>query len=307
MNWTLLPQFFATGLLQGGVYALVALGLVLVYKSSGVFNFAQGHLLTMGAFVSWWLIVEAGLPIWAGLLLALGAAVILGILIERLALRPLIGQPILSAIMVTLALAQLMQGLVILIWGPEQRAYPQLFPLEPFRLPEITVGEQVIRVVLKQNLVWSFVVAIAGVAAFALFFRLTDAGLAMRAAAEDHSLAQSTGLRVRRIFAVAWAIAAVVATGGGVLLATVTGIDPGLSVVGLKAFPAVLFGGLESIPGAIVGGLTVGVIESLVQGLPGDASIRALGLGQIAPYAVMLLVLLFRPQGLFGLKRIERI
>lgn len=307
MNWQLLPQFFVTGLLQGGVYALVALGLVLIYKSSSVFNFAQGHLLTIGAFVSWWLIVEAGLPVWAGLALALGAAVALGWLIERLALRPLIGQPILSTIMVTLALTQLMQGLVILIWGPEQRAYPQLFPLEPFRLPEIVVGDTVIRVILKQNLVWSFVVASAGVAAFALFFRLTDAGLAMRAAAEDHLVAQSVGLRVRRIFAIAWAIAAVVATGGGILLATVTGIDPSLSVVGLKAFPAVLFGGLESIPGAIVGGLTVGVVETLVQGLPRDASIRAMGLGQIAPYVVMLLVLLFRPQGLFGLKRIERI
>ena len=307
MNWQLLPQFFVTGLLQGGVYALVALGLVLIYKSSSVFNFAQGHLLTIGAFVSWWLIVEAGLPVWAGLALAFGAAVALGWLIERLALRPLIGQPILSTIMVTLALAQLMQGLVILIWGPEQRAYPQLFPLEPFRLPEIVVGDAVIRVILKQNLVWSFVVASAGVAAFALFFRLTDAGLAMRAAAEDHLVAQSIGLRVRRIFAIAWAIAAVVATGGGILLATVTGIAPSLSVVGLKAFPAVLFGGLESIPGAIVGGLTVGVVESLVQGLPRDASIRAMGLGQIAPYVVMLLVMLFRPQGLFGLKRIERI
>lgn len=307
MNWQLFPQFFVTGLLQGGIYALVALGLVLIYKSSGVFNFAQGHLLLIGAYVSWWLTVEAGLPIWAGLVLALITAVLLGVLIERLALRPLIGQPILSTIMVTLALAQLMQGVVILVWGPEQRAYPQLFPLEPFRLPEVVVGETVIRVILKQNLVWSFVVALVGVAAFVLFFQKTDAGLAMRASAEDHQLAQSVGLRVRRIFALAWAIAAVVATGGGILLATVTGIDPGLSIVALKAFPAVLFGGLESIPGAIIGGLTVGVIESLAQGLPRSAAIRAMGLGQIAPYLVMLLVLLVRPQGLFGLKRIERI
>lgn len=307
MNWPLFPQFFATGLLQGGVYALVALGLVLIYKASSIFNFAQGHLLMIGAFVSWWLIVEAELPIWISLALAVMTAALLGWLIERLALRPLIGQPILSTIMVTLALAQFIQGFVILVWGPQQRAFPQLFPLEPFRLPEITVGDTVVRVILKQNLVWSFAAAMVGVTGFALFFRLTDAGLAMRGAAEDHQLAQSIGLRVRRIFAVSWAIAAIVATGGGVLLATVTGIDPTLSVVGLKAFPAVLFGGLESIPGAVIGGLTVGVVESLAQGLPRDAAIRAMGLGQIAPYVVMLLVLLFRPQGLFGLQRIERI
>lgn len=298
MNWYLLPQFFVTGLLTGGIYALVALGLVLIYKSSQVFNFAQGHLLMVGAFMAWWLADVRGLSVWLSIGLALLASVVLGLLIERLTLRPLIGQPILATIMMTLALSQFLQGAAILLWGAQQRSFPELFPLQP-----VVVGT----VRLKLNLLLAFAIAMLGFAVFALFFRYTKAGLAMRAAAEDHQLAQSVGLSVPRIFGIAWAIAAVVATAGGALLASVSGVEPGLSLIALKAFPAVLFGGLESVPGAIVGGLTVGVVESLAAGLPADSSIRAMGLGQIAPYVVMLLVLLFKPDGLFGLKRIERI
>jgi branched-chain amino acid transport system permease protein len=164
-----------------------------------------------------------------------------------------------------------------------------------------------VRVVLKVALLWGFGLAMAGVAIFALFFRFTRVGLAMRAAAEDHQLAQSVGLNVRRIFAAAWAIAGVIGLAGGVIIGSISGVEPTLAGIGLKAFPAVLFGGLESIPGAIIGGLLIGVIENLVGGLPANQAIRATNPAEIAPYVVLLFVLLFKPDGLFGLKRIERI
>lgn len=305
MNWALFPQFFVTGLLNGGPIALVALGLVLIFKSSKIFNFAQGHILMLGTFTAWWLLTQVALPTWAGIGLALLIVMLMGFAIERMALRPLVGQPLLSIILMTLALSQVMQGGAILLFTAQQRRFPQLFPLEPYRLPEITIGETTVRIILKQNLVWSFVIAMVAVVLFALFFRYTRMGLAMRATAEDHQLARSIGLRVNQIFGLAWAISGVVATVGGILLASLSGLGLELSVIALKAFPAVLLGGLESIPGAIIGGLAIGVIEALVQGLPRDPTIRSMW--PIAPYIVLLIALIVRPEGLFGLKRIERI
>ncbi|MBI5300879.1 MAG: branched-chain amino acid ABC transporter permease [Chloroflexi bacterium] len=298
MNWELFPQFFATGLLTGGVYALVALGLVLVYKSSRIFNFAQGHLMMVGAFIAWWFVENLGLDVWVAFGAAIAATALLGLGVERVALRPLIGQPILATIMMTLALSQVLQGATILLFGASDRALPNLFPLQPVIIGDLR---------LKLNLVMAFLVAMLGYLSFVVFFRFTKAGLAMRAAAEDHQLAQSVGLSVPRIFGLAWMIAGLVAAIGGVLLASISGLSLVVSLIALKAFAAVLFGGLESVPGAIIGGLTVGVIESLAAGLPADPAIRALNLGEIAPYILLLLVLFVRPDGLFGLKRIERI
>lgn len=303
MYWQLFPQFFVTGVLTGGVYALVALGLVLIYKSSRVFNFAQGALLMFGAFLCWQFLVPFGWPLWASLAAAVVLIVLLGLLIERLALRPLVGQPILATIMMTLAMSEFIRGLSLLIWGSLRQVYPEFFPLKPLI---VRLGGDM-RVVFKLPLLWSFGIAMAGVIIFALFFRFTKAGLAMRATAEDHQLAQSVGLKVRRIFGAAWAISGVVAMAGGVLVGSIGGVETTLTSIGLVAFSAVLFGGLESLPGAIIGGLTIGVVESLVGGLPADPAIRALDLGTIAPYVVMLLVLLFKPDGLFGLEHIERI
>jgi len=275
LHWKLFPQFFVTGILTGGVYALIALGLVLIYKSSRVFNFAQGALLMFGAFVCWQFLVPLGWPLWLSLIAASAVAVLTGLLIERLALRPLIGQPLLATIMMTLAMAEFIRGLSILIWGAVRQVYPEVFPLKPLIIP---LGGD-LRVVLKLPLVWSFVIAMASVAIFALFFRYTKVGLAMRAAAEDHQLAQSVGLNVRRIFGAAWAISAVVALAAGVLVASIAGVETSLANMGFLAFSAVLFGGLESLPGAVIGGLTIGVVESLVSGLPVNPAIRAYGVG----------------------------
>ncbi len=306
MNWHLLPQFAMTGILAGGPIALMALGLVLIFKSSYIFNFAQGQLLLMGALVTWWFAVEVGLPLWISILLAIVTSAILGLAIERLALRPMTGQPLLSIILMTLGLSQALQGIALLLFGGSQRNFPQIFSAgQPYRITTPFMYEDApIIIILKQNLVWSFLIAILGVAIIGVFFRYTRSGLAMRATSEDHELAQSIGLRVHRIFGISWMMAAVVATVAGVLLATSSGLDLSLSVVVLAAFPAVLLGGLESIPGTIVGGLCIGLSQGLVAASQVQFVRNSV---EIVPYLVLLLVLILRPEGLFGQKRIERI
>jgi len=281
-------------------------GLVLIFKSSYIFNFAQGQLLLMGALVTWWLSVERGLSLWLAILLALFLSALLGLVIERLALRPMTGQPLLSIILMTLALSQVLQGLALLLFGGAQRNFPQIFSAaNPYRITTPFVfNDQPIVVILKQNLTWSFVVALLGVLVIGAFFRFTKTGLAMRGTSEDHELAQSLGLNINRIFGLSWALAGVVATVGGILLATSSGLDLSLSVVVLAAFPAVLLGGLESIPGTIVGGLIIGLSQGLVAVSKAPIVRNA---AEIMPYVVLLIVLIFRPEGLFGQKRIERI
>lgn len=306
MNWHLLPQFAASGLLAGGPLALMALGLVLIFKSSYIFNFAHGQMLLIGALVTWWLTIEMGLPLWASILLALGISALLGLAIERLALRPMTGQPLLSIILMTLGLSQALQGIALLLFGGSQRNFPQIFSAaDPYRITTpFTYNGNPIVVILKQNLVWSFVIALLGVIVIGALFQYTRIGLAMRATSEDHELAQSIGLRIHRIFGVSWLLAAVVATTVGVLLATSSGLDLSLSIVVLAAFPAVLLGGLESIPGTIVGGLIIG----LSQGVVAASKVQWIrNTSEIMPYVVLLLVLLLRPEGLFGQERIERI
>jgi branched-chain amino acid transport system permease protein len=317
MNWQLLPQFAITGLLNGGPIALIALGIVLIFKSSEVFNFAQGQMLLIGTMATWWFWYEDGLnlPLWLAILCALLVSVLLGLLIERLALRPLTGQPLLSIILMTLALAQFLQGVTILVFGTVQRNFPVIFDVtNPYRLTlPLTYNDNPIIVVLRQNLVWSFVVAMVCVVLLWLFFQYTTIGLAMRATAEDHETAQSVGIRINRVFGISWAIAGIIAAVGGILIATASGLDLSLSIVVLAAFPAVLLGGLESIPGAVVGGLIVGLAQGLVA-LPTNEFILGPDVAQavrnsaaIVPYVILLIVLAFRPDGLFGQKRIERI
>jgi len=265
MNWQLLPQFALTGFLNGGPIALVALGIVLIYKSSEIFNFAYGQQLLIGTMATWWFWSEEGfgLPLWLAIICAMGVSVVLGLLIERLALRPMTGQPLLSIILMTLALSQLLQGLTILVFGAVQRNFPVIFDVSnPYKitLPIQYAGNNIV-VILRQNLVWSFVIAMLLVLFLWLFFQYTNTGLSMRATAEDHETAQSVGIRINRVFAISWAIAGIIATAAGILVATASGLDLSLAIVVLAAFPAVLLGGLESIPGAVVGGLLIGLAQ----------------------------------------------
>ncbi len=306
MNWQLLPQFTVTGLLAGGPLALTALGLVLIFKSTYIVNFAQGQLLLLGALVTWWFSVEVGFPLWLAIILALALSALLGLIIERLALRPMTGQPLLSIILMTLGLSQVLQGMALLLFGGVQRNFPHIFSAaNPYRIttPFVHDGNPIV-VILKQNLVWSFVTAILGVLVISAFFRFTRIGLAMRGASEDHELAQSIGLPIHRVFGLWWVLAGGVATRGGVLLATSSGLDMSLSVVVLAAFPVVLLGGLESIPGAIVGGLVIGLSQGVVSAAKAPLVRHT---SEIMPYVVLLIVLIIRPEGLFGQKRIERV
>jgi branched-chain amino acid transport system permease protein len=311
MNWVLVPQAIVNGFLRGGVIGLIALGLVLIYKSSEVFNFAQGHLLMLGAFVTWWFAgaKEDGseifnLPLGLAVLAAIGVAVLIGFIIERVTLRPMAGQPLLSVVLMTLGLAQLLEGLTFIAFGVQPRSnFPSPFPpTESYKIPfALALNETIF---LKKTLVVVFVVAMVGAILLALFFRFTRVGLGMRATAEDHELARSVGINVPRVFGLSWAIAGIIATAGGVLLAMLIGASPTLSTVVLVAFPAILLGGLESLPGAIIGGIVVG----LTQGLVGASKIAVIRNSEaIAPYVLLLIILFIRPEGLFGQKRIERI
>ncbi len=311
MNWPLVPQQFATGILNGGILALIALGIVLIFKSSEVFNFAQGHMLMLGAYITWWLsggnqtgdeLVSFHPVIAFGL--AMVIAVGLGFLIERLALRPMSGQPLLSIVLMTLGLALFLEGVVSILFGVTPSAhFPTPFPpSDAFRIPFPGAFNGII--ILKKTLMVAFVMAMLSAAGFALFFNFTKAGLSMRATAEDHELARSMGLNVPRIFGLSWAIAGVIATIGGVLLAMLVGANLNLSTVVLVAFPVILLGGLDSFPGAIVGGLAVGLVQELVKA---SSYIEIRNSSEIAPYVLLLIVLLIRPEGLFGQKRIERI
>lgn len=311
MNWVLVPQQVVTGILNGSTIALIALGIVLIYRSSEVFNFAQGHMVMLGAFLTWWFAggSETGselfnLPLWAAVIMALITAMILGLLIERLALRPMTGQPLLSIILMTLGLSQLLEGLASIVFGVQPKSnFPAPFgPSDVVRIPFPGAFNDVI--ILKQALVATFVVAILAAALFIFFFRFTNTGLAMRATSEDHELARSVGIQVPRVFGLSWAIAGVVATLGGVLLATLTGVSLSLATIVLVAFPAILLGGLESFPGAIFGGILVGLAQALVQA---SAHIEVRNSAEIAPYVLLMIVLILRPEGLFGQKRIERI
>ncbi len=306
MNWQLLPQFAVSGLLAGGPIALTALGLVLIFKSSYIFNFAHGQMLLMGALITWWFAVEQGLPLWLSIMLATVLSALLGLAIERLALRPMTGQPLLSIILMTLGLSQVLQGLALLLFGGAQRNFPQLFSAaDPYRIvTPLVFNDKPIVIILKQNLVWSFVVAMLGVILISAFFRFTRTGLAMRGTSEDHELAQSLGLRIHRIFGLSWGLAGVVATTAGILLATSSGLDLSLAVVVLAAFPAVLLGGLDSIPGAIAGGLIIGLAQGMVAA---SRTQWVRDTAEIVPYLVLLIVLLVLPEGLFGRRRIERI
>ncbi len=306
MNWQLLPQFVVTGLLLGGPLALNALGIVLIFKATYIFNFAQGQMLLLGALITWWFALELGAPLWLAIILALVLSAVFGLLIERLALRPMTGQPLLSIILMTLGLSQVLQGLALLVFGSVQRNFPQIFSVtDPYKIttPFVFNGNN-ITIILKQNLVWSFVIAILCVFIISLFFRFTRTGLTMRGTSEDHELAQSMGININRVFGLSWALAGVVATISGVLLATSSGLDMSLSLVVLAAFPVVLLGGLDSIPGTIVGGLIIGLSMGITSASKNPV-VR--DMTEIMPYILLLLVLLIRPEGLFGQKRIERI
>jgi branched-chain amino acid transport system permease protein len=251
----------------------------------------------IGGYLGYTFLVTLSLPIWAALGLAIATAVVMGLLIERLTLRPLVGQPILATIMVTIALATMLGGLATLIWGAEYKAYHGLLPTITLKVGAISIP--------SESLI-GLIVSTVTVVILMLFFRYTKIGLAMRATAEDLQVVQSVGIKATTVYAVSWVISSVVGVIGGILLGGVSGANMELAEVGLTAFAVVLLGGVNSIGGAIVAGIILGMLENIAAGyldplLPGG------GLAKVFPFFVMIIVLIFRPYGLFGLVRIERI
>jgi branched-chain amino acid transport system permease protein len=294
---TFLLQLVITGFALGMVYALIAIGFVIILKCSEAFNIAQGHFVMIGGYLGYTFLVTFGLPIWASLLLAILTAIVMGLVIERFTLRPLVGQPVIAVIMMTIALSTVLEGLATLIWGGEYKTYHGVLPTVTLQFGELSIPSETSI---------GMIVSVVAVVVLMFLFRYTKSGLAMRASADDIQVVQSVGIRVTTVYALSWVIACVVGVIGGILLGGVSGVMVPLAQVGIKAFAVVLLGGVNSIGGAIVAGIILGVLENIAAGyldplLPGG------GLANVFPFIVMILVLIVRPYGLFGQVRIERI
>lgn len=292
----LATQLVLNGLLVGAIYALAALGFVLVYKATSIMNFAQGELVLLGGYLGVWLALDLRLPFFMTFILTLVLASFFAFVVERLILRPMVGQAHVSTIMVTLGLAFMIRAAVGFIWGADPKRYPQIFPDSTVNI----LGLNVTYVYL-----WSFIAAIVAVIVFALLFRYSKPGLAMRAVADDAQAASAMGINPRYVFLLSWIIAAVAASVSGILIGNVNGVSPQLADIGLRVFPVVILGGLESLPGAIVGGLIIGVLESLTGGYL-DPLIQG-GVKEIAPFVLLVLILVVRPYGLFGRPTVDRV
>ncbi len=284
------------GLMNGGVYALIALGIVVVYKSTKVLNITQGQFLVVGAWVAYTLAVKLHVNIWLSFILTLVVAGALGFFIERVAFRPLIGQPLPALITMTIVLMAAIEGFVLWIFGGFIVSYPDFIPKEPLNFGPLIVSQQSL---------WMFFIAMVLIVLFALFFKHTRAGLAMRATAEAHQVAQSVGISVKGVFGQTWAIASIIGAVGGILLGSLYGVSYLLGDWGLVVITVAIIGGLDSIIGAIVAGLLLGVLEKVAVGYI-DPLVGG-GVEAVFPFVILLIVLVVKPYGLFGLKEVERI
>ena len=287
-------QYLIVGILTGGIYGLIGVGIVIIFKATQVFNFAVGTLMTLGALICVSLITQLHLPFWLAVPATLVIAGIIGILIERVGLRPLLSQPVLSLVMATLAIESILRGLMLMVWT----GYTISFPRGLFPGKTIFIGP----LFISHEFLIAFVVAFISFALVGLFFYKTHTGLKMRVTAESHDVAMSLGVNITTIFAFAWMLAIMVGTLAGIIIGNRLGLQVIItSSLAFKALPAIMFGGLNSVAGAIIGGLVVGVLEKMAGGYI-DPKIA-----EITPYIILLLILMIRPEGLFGLKRIERI
>ncbi len=289
-------ELVLSGIMVGSIYALVALGWTLIYKCSGVLNLAMGELTLIGAYVCL-TYYQWGFPFPLAVLATLTTGFVLGLATERLFLRRMIGEPILAVIMITAGLAFFFRAMVGFIWGTDTVVFkPPVFPQEPLRFYGMVFG---------QVYLWSFVAAVLLLVVFVWFFARSRWGLAMQATADDEMAALSLGVSAKRVYALAWAIAFMAAGVGGTLLGNINGLNISVGYLGLLVLPAVVLGGLNSIPGAIVGGLVIGILQNLSDAYVGPLTQG--GVKEIAPFVFMVVVLLFRPYGLWGWVRIERV
>jgi branched-chain amino acid transport system permease protein len=285
------------GLVVGCIYSLVATGFVIIYKATSALNLAQGEFLMVGAYICLDLMTKHNVPFFHSFLITLAFSAILGLLVERVILRPLIGSHLISVIMVTLGLSSILKALVQLAYGTDTIPFPEVFPTEPVQIGPIPVS---------QGYLYAIGCVTILVTLLTLFFKYSKTGVAMRATASNQQVSLSMGISVKKMFALSWAISAIVSAVGGILLGTIRGgIDMTLSFMGLKVLPVVILGGLDSVLGAIVGGIIIGILENLSGGYV-DPMVGG-GAKEVAPYIALILILMFKPYGLFGKKKIERV
>ncbi|MCX7363206.1 MAG: branched-chain amino acid ABC transporter permease [Alphaproteobacteria bacterium] len=291
--------FFAlmlNGASIGLMYALIALGFVLVYKATDAINFAQGEFVMMSGLIAAVVLGIAGMPLIAAVLATVAIMIGFSFGLERIVLRPLLGRPVVAVIMATIGLAAMLRGLAPVVFGGEPRAVSlpigdDPIVIGPASLPPIQVVGAVVAVLFFLGFTW--------------FFKKSRMGVAMRAVADNQQVAQAMGINVERYFALAWAMAGIVSAVGGIVWGSMLGVDVHLALVGLKVFPVVILGGLDSIGGALVGGLIIGIVENLAAGYL-DPYVGG-GTKDFAPYVLMIVVLMVKPYGIFGKRRIERV
>jgi branched-chain amino acid transport system permease protein len=287
-------QLLVQGLSIGCLYAIAALGFVMIFKSSSVLNFAHGELLAIGAYIFLVLAVWLKLPIYAVFILTFLGSFALGFAIERLFLRAMIGEALIEVIMLTVGLSAMFKGLILFIFSGNTYVYPSFLPAHL----TLRIGGIAISPVYTAT----FLITATFLVLFGLFFKYSSQGIYMRSVADNQVASLSLGVNVRRVFALSWAIAALVCAMSGIILGIINGINVhDLSKMGLKVFPVVILGGLESIGGAIIGGLIIGLIETFVSGY------LSTSLRDVVAYVVLVIILMVKPYGLFGLVEIERV
>jgi branched-chain amino acid transport system permease protein len=293
-------QLLFAGLALGSRYALVALGFVVIFKATGVINFAQGALVTLGAYLAFNFGQTWDLPFVLALVMAVAVGALAGIIVQRLLLRRMVGRPVFAVIMITIGLLFLLDQIVTSIWG-----YEALDLGDPWGIDTTSVGG----VVLAMKDLWAIVLAAGVLFGFFVFFKYSRMGVAMRACALDQEAALARGISVRRVFAWSWGIAGGVAALAGVSLGSGPGaVTPSLGLIALAAFPAMILGGLDSPKGAVIGGLLIGVTQTLTAGYqPEHAAFLGHNFHVVMPYVVMIAILLIRPYGLFGTREVQRL
>lgn len=289
-------NYVINGALIGLLYALIAMGFVVIYRASKVFNFAQGELVVFGGFIVWWLVVSMGLPLYVGLPLAFACAAAFGLLIERVFFSRLVGESVFAMVMVTIGLLILIRGVVLVLFGPQVRPFPIVFPLAPVMIGDIFI---------PRSLLYGGIVTVVVGLGLAWFFDRTRLGLKMTAVAEDHQVALSLGISVRSSIAFAWILGAMLSTLGAVIYLSGKSLNFLASDIGLTALPVALLAGLESIAGLLIAGIIVGVVQGLAMAYL-DPWVGG-AVGSILPFVIMLAILFVRPTGMFGWKTIERV
>jgi branched-chain amino acid transport system permease protein len=292
-------QLVVSGVVVGSIYALSALGFVLIYKSSRVLNIAHGQIIAAGAFITYALTVMVGLPIYVAFPISMVITFFLSMSVERIFLRRLIGEPIISVIMVTIGLMSIIDGLIYLTpFGSENFSFPVFLPTTPISVGGVSISwTQLVGVAVT-------VVLIGG---FSWFFKKSTVGISMRAVSDDQLASMSIGISVPKVFGLAWAMAGLSAAAAGTIIGNITGLNfDTLQAFGIVVFPVVILGGLDSILGAVVAGIMMGLIQQFSSGyLDGNWGLN--GTGEVMPYIVLLIILLFKPHGLFGIHEIERV